>query len=67
MKKCLILLAILFTVLTISILTEEAHGELSENTYAISKVENENSELRNKFDEQSRIDKIDRFEPNNIK
>lgn len=51
MKKCLILLAILFTVLAISILTEEAHVELSENKYAISKVENENLELQSKFDE----------------
>lgn len=51
MKKCFILLAILITVLALSMLTEERHKELPENTLAISKVEKENSELQNKFDE----------------
>lgn len=51
MKKCFILLAILIIVLTMSRLTDETHEELPENTFAINKVDNENSELRNKFDD----------------
>jgi len=51
MKKCFILLAILFTVLAVSKLTDETHEELSENTLALSEVENKNTELENIFDE----------------
>ncbi len=48
MKKCFILLAILITVLTVSILIDEIYDELPENTLAISKIGSENSVLQDK-------------------
>lgn len=50
MKKCFILLAVLFIVLAVSKFTEETNNELSENTLALSKIENENTELEHIFD-----------------